>query len=127
MAEPSAMRLPGVMWHVTVTLHGQPLGQQPLQESLDRLAFAHGFGLAARYSDDTVELRYWDEGHDARVVADQGIAMWDEHRTELGLPNWVVVGIEVLDRQSFQRRWPPGSGAAELFEPGVRPMTRYAD
>jgi hypothetical protein len=116
------MRLPGVLWHVTITLHGKPQLSQRLAESLRSLAFAHGIGLSARYSTDTVELRYWDEGHDCRVVAGHGLDLWDEHRVSSELPNWVVVGVEVLDRQFFQRRWPPGSTDPELFTPGVAPM-----
>lgn len=122
MAEQSTMRLPGVMWHVTVTLHGQPQRPQPLRDALTRLSFAHGLGLSARFTPDTVELRYWDEGHDCRVVASQGLSLWDEHREDSQLPSWVVVGIEVLDRQSFQRRWAKGVSRPDLFQPGVEPL-----
>lgn len=122
MSEAAPVRLPGVLWHVTITLHGQPQQQDRLARSLKRLADAHGFDLAARYSEDTVELRYWDEGHDCRVVVGHALDLWDEHRPEARLPSWPVVGIEVLDRSSFHRRWPPGTAAAELFAPGVQPL-----
>lgn len=123
MAEEAApLRLPGVMWHVTLTLHGQPHKPAALQNALQELAFHHGFDLAARFSPDTVELRYWDEGHDCRVVVANALELWDEHRNDRELPAWPVVGVEVLDRPSFQRRWPTGE-TPELFRPGVEPLS----
>lgn len=122
MSDAAAVRLPGVLWHVTITLHGNPQDPASLARSLGQLADAHGFDLAARYTDDTVELRYWDEGSDARVVVGHALDLWDEHRPDAQLPAWPVVGVEVLDRSSFRRRWPPGTTPAELFAPGVRPL-----
>ena len=122
MSDPAALRLPGVMWHVTVTLHGPPMEPGQLSQRLAGMAVAHGLGMSARFLPDTVELRYWDEGHDCRRVAENGLDLWDEHREDLSLPSWAVVGLEVLDRTSFHRRWPPGSAQAELFTPGVKPL-----
>ena len=121
MAEGAApLRLPGVMWHVTLTFHGQPQRPEQLRSGLETLAFHHGFDLAARYSRDTVELRYWDEGQDCRSVVESALSLWDEHRKDSDLPAWPVVGVEVLDRPSFRRRWAPGD--AGLLEPGVREL-----
>ena len=122
----AAVRLPGVMWHVTLTLHGQPQEPESLAQRLQHLAFSHGVELAARYSEDTVEVRYWDEGQDCRVVVDHALDLWDAHREGADLPLWPVVGIEVLDRSSFRRRWPSGT-PAELLAPGVAPMPVAAD
>jgi hypothetical protein len=124
MSETPSVRLPGVLWHVTVTLHGQPLASGRLAQALGKMALAHGLGLSARFLPDTVELRYWDEGHDCRLVAEHGLNLWDVHREAAGLPSWPVVGLEVLDRTSFRRRWPPGSIEDDLFTPGVKPMPR---
>ncbi len=122
MAEQTAaLRLPGVMWHVTLTLHGQPQPPELLQKGLQELAFHHGFDLSARYSPDTVELRYWDEGQDCRSVVDHALALWDEHRQDRDLPSWPVVGVEVLDRPAFRRRWPEGADPS-LMQPGVHPL-----
>lgn len=124
MTEAAAVRLPGVLWHVTITLHGQPQDPGRLAAALGQLAEAHGFDVAARYTDDTVELRYWDEGQDCRVVVGHALDLWDEHRPDTELPAWPVVGVEVLDRPSFRRRWPPGTTSSELFAPGVRPLVQ---
>lgn len=116
--------VPGAMWHVTLTLTGSPVSSARLQDSLAQLAEFHPFGLSARYAIDVVELRYWDEGHDAASVARTAIEMWEKNRDEVRLPDWPVVGIEVLDRATFRRRWPSGSDPAELLKPGVRPFLR---
>ncbi|MFN8125575.1 MAG: hypothetical protein U0R64_03580 [Candidatus Nanopelagicales bacterium] len=117
----AAVRLPGVLWHVTVTLHGQPQRPDELADVLAELAFHHGFDLSVRYTPDTVELRYWDEGTDCRTVAAAALDLWDAHRADLSLPAWPVVGVEVLDRAAFRRRWPDGA-SSEVFTPGVRPL-----
>lgn len=124
--EAAALRLPGVMWHVTVTLHGNPQAPDHLQAALQELTFHHGVGLSARYTPDTVELRYWDEGQDCRVVVSNALDLWDVHRQDQDLPAWPVVGVEVLDRPSFRRRFPDGADA-DLMAPGVRPLSPPAE
>ncbi len=124
--EAVATRPPGDLWHVTVTVHGQPQTADRLQLGLQTMAFSHGVDLAARYSPDTVELRYWDEGSDCRTVVGHALALWDDYRTEVDLPAWPVVGVEVLDRTSFRRRFPQGADAA-LFAPGVHPRAPPAE
>lgn len=119
-----SLRLPGVLWHVTITLHGKPSPVRPLQDALTELALRHPFDLSVRFTSETAELRYWDEGHDCRCVVDKAVELWDEHRTELGLPTWPVVGVEVLDRPTFRRRWAPGHPQAHLLTPGVLPFPR---
>ena len=123
MSQPEPLTLPGVMWQVTLTLHGAPQQADLLAEQLQALEVAHGIGLSARYQPEMVELRYWDEGHDCRRVADNALNLWELHRAEIDLPNWVVVGVEILDRGTFQRRWPDGHPQAGLFTPGVAPLT----
>lgn len=124
MTQPANVRLPGVMWHVTITLHGHPHEPRSLAEALGKLAFTHGIDLSARYGPDLVELRYWDEGQDCRRVVGSALDLWDSYRDDVDLPAWPVVGVEVLDRPTFRRRWPPGSDDADLFAPGVRPLLR---
>ncbi len=119
--EAVATRPPGDLWHVTVTVHGQPQTADRLQLGLQTMAFSHGVDLAARYSPDTVELRYWDEGHDCRAVVGHALDLCDDHRQDSDLPAWPVVGVEVLDRPAFRRRWPDGT-ASPLLKPGVRPL-----
>jgi len=122
MPESAEVRLPGSLWHVTITLRGQPHDPAELALRLTDLAFAHGIGLSARYLPDTVELRYWDEGHDCRRVADNALGLWDAHRADIDLPPWAVVGLEVLDRHLFRRRFADAAGRQDVFTPGVGPM-----
>jgi hypothetical protein len=110
------------MWHVTITLNGEPVTPDRLMAGLDVLAMSHPFALAARFSPDTVELRYWDEGHDCAAVVKNALRLWDQHRSSANLPAWPVVGLEILDRTTFQRRWPKGGDPKRLLEPGVRPF-----
>lgn len=124
MSQPAGVRLPGVMWHVTLTLHGQPHEPGTLAAALEQLAFSHGIDLAARYAPDLVELRYWDEGQDCRGVVGGALSLWDAYRDEVDLPAWPVVGVEVLDRPTFRRRWPAGADSEGLFTPGVHPLSR---
>ncbi|MDP4013737.1 MAG: hypothetical protein U0990_10890 [Candidatus Nanopelagicales bacterium] len=119
-----SVRVPGVLWHVTVTLHGNPSPVRQLQDSLTELAFLHPFDMAVRFAGDTAELRYWDEGQDCRGVVERALALWDEHRADLGLPAWPVVGVEVLDRFTFRRRWTVDNPLAHLLAPGVLPFPR---
>lgn len=115
-----SVTLPGTMWHVTVTVNGEPTSESSLRSALVDVEFAHPFGLSARYAEDLVELRYWDEGSDCRTVSAAALRLWDEHRRESGLPAWPVVGLEVLDRPTFRRRWPAGSDTNQVLAPGVR-------
>ena len=117
-----SVTLPGTMWHVTVTVNGEPFSATALQAGLATVEFAHPFGLSARYAEDLVELRYWDEGSDCRAVTRAALNLWDEHRRDARLPAWPVVGLEVLDRPTFRRRWPAGSDKAQVLAPGVRPL-----
>ena len=121
MNEPS-LTVPGAMWHVTITLNGEPVTANRMTAGLAGLELGHPFALAARYSPDTVELRYWDEGHDCAAVVKNALRLWDQHRSAAKLPAWPVVGLEILDRTTFQRRWPRGSDPHGLLVPGVRPL-----
>ena len=118
----NSVTLPGTMWHVSITVNGDPVPTHGLKIGLANLDFAHPFGLSARYAEDLVELRYWDEGSDCSTVSAAGLRLWDEHRASAGLPAWAIVGLEVLDRPTFRRRWPKGSDAGQLLSPGIRPL-----
>lgn len=118
----SALAVPGSLWHVTLTVTGEPGSADGLRSGLSMLELMHPFGLSARYSADTVELRYWDEGQECRSVALSAMSLWDDHRSSAGLPSWPVVGLEVLNRPTFQLRWPAGSDAKKRMAPGVRPL-----
>jgi hypothetical protein len=91
-------------WHVTLTVAGAPVGEDSVAAGLERLSHAHPFLLSGRYACDRAEVRYWEEGPDAPSVVAMALGLWREHTDDCGLPHWRVVGVEVLDRETFHRR-----------------------
>lgn len=91
-------------WHVTLTLAGTPVPEPDIRFGLERLSHDHPFLLSGRYGVDRAEVRYWEEGPDAATVVGLALALWEEHRQTSDLPDWRVVGVEVLDRETFHRR-----------------------
>ncbi len=92
------------LWHVTVTVAGDP---QPLTATHDALRALHGehpFIHSIQYDEDRVELQYWEEGEEVVDAASLALRLWNEHRGSAGLPPWKVVGLEVVERQTFQTR-----------------------
>ncbi len=112
----------GSLWHVTLTLSALTEVAENLRDELERLVIAHGVGLSVRYQEQTLELRYWDEGSDCRRVTHNTLKLWESYQNDLGLPAWNVVGLEVLSHETFQRRKSEGGRQAELFSPGVAPL-----
>jgi hypothetical protein len=105
-----------LLWHVTLTVSGDHTDVSRLRAGLDRLTQERPFFLLARYACDRAELRYWEEARDLDDAAALALRLWGEHRTTAGLPPWHVVGLEVIDRDTFQRR-AGGRGAAEPLAP----------
>lgn len=97
-------RSPGPMWHVTLTVAGDPVDLGVIRHGLERLAHERPFLLTGRYGHDRAEVRYWDEGESAHTVTGLALRLWEEHRETAGLPLWAVVGVEVLDRETWHRR-----------------------
>ena len=64
-------------WHVTLTVAGEPVADAEIRVGLERLSHEHPFLLSGR---------------------------WDDHRASAMLPDWHVVGIEVVDRDTFHTR-----------------------
>ncbi len=96
----SAVRL----WHVTVTVSGDP---QPLTATQDALRALHGehpFIHSIRYDEDRVELQYWEEAEEMVDAASLALRLWNEHRSSADLPPWRVMGLEVVERETFQAR-----------------------
>lgn len=92
------------LWHVTITVSGDPTDASRLRAGLVRLTQERPFFLLARYACDRAELRYWEEARDLDDAAALALRLWGEHRSTSGLPPWHVVGLEVIDRDTFQRR-----------------------
>lgn len=111
------------VWFVTVTVAGDPVTDTAIRGGLERLAHEHPFLLSGRYAADRAEVRYWEEAPDARTVIDLALGLWAEHRGTAGLPNWEVVGVEVIDRETFHRRGRHvGGGPGLIAAGGVTPL-----
>lgn len=114
---------PTSLWFVTVTVAGSPVPPQEIRTGLERLSHEHPFLLSGRYAHDRAEVRYWEEAPDAQSVVDLAIDLWREHRQTAGLPDWQVVGVEVIDRETFHRRGRHvGQGPGLIAAGGVTPL-----
>lgn len=105
---------PPAMWHVTVTVAGDPVATDTIKSALERLSDEHPFLLAGRFAVDRAEVRYWEEADDADTAVRLALRLWNEHLDSAGLPDWKVVGVEVIDRETFHRR-----GQWTLGRPGL--------
>ncbi len=92
------------LWHVTLTVSGDPVPGPLLRAALERLVEERPFMLAVRYAEDRAELRYWDEAEDVDDAAALALRIWGDHRASCGLPPWRVVGVEVIDRDTVHAR-----------------------
>lgn len=94
------------MWHVTVTVSGEPTSAEQVRQALERLNIEHPFLLEARYSGERAEIRYWEEAVDVDTAARAASAMWADNTTSAELPAWDVVALQVLDRATYLSREP---------------------
>jgi len=101
---PPELPLDRRMWHVTLTVMGQPIDAGDARSALERLAERHQFLLSAKYSARRAEVRYWDEGPDLRSAAARALLMWSDYGELAALPPWDVVGLEVVDEETFRAR-----------------------
>ncbi len=101
---PSPPAIPRDMWHVTLTVAGAAVDGEVIKAALERLSDEHPFLLSGRYTFDRAEVRYWEEAPDVTTALRMAAQLWDEHRGSADLPAWRVVGVEVVDRDTFHRR-----------------------
>jgi len=92
------------MWHVTLTVGGVPKAADDVRSALDRLVAEQPFLLSARYASDRAELDYWEEAQGCEDAAALALRLWGEHRASADLPPWHVLGLEVVERETFSRR-----------------------
>lgn len=99
----SEMSLPDstTMWHVTLTVGGSHVERQLVRAALDRLSSERPFLISLRYSGERAELRYWEQADCLDDAAALALRLWGEHRASADLPPWQVVGLEVLNRETF--------------------------
>lgn len=110
------------LWHVTLSVAG-PLTPLPeLRRGLEQLANDHPFLLTSRYAPDHAEIRYWEEARDVHDAAALALRLWGEHRSTAGLPPWETVGLEVIDRATYQQRLASGHAPAPAVPAGVHPF-----
>jgi hypothetical protein len=110
------------LWHVTLTVGGEPVETSVLRAALERLSEERPFLLSGRYGDERAELRYWEEAPDCADATAMALRLWSEHRESANLPDWHVRGIEVVDRQVFQRRAGETGGTLVTPAGGWRPF-----
>ena len=111
------------LWHVTLVVGGDSAPVEDVQAGLERLAHERPFLLSARYSADRVQLQYWEEAACLDDAAALALRLWGEHRQSAGLPAWGVVGLEVLERETFHWRVrQPAAPPALAPAGGIRPF-----
>lgn len=110
------------MWHVTLTVVGEPHEPEAVRAALERLTHERPFLLSARFAPDRAEIRYWEEAKVLEDAAALALRLWGEHRRTADLPPWRVAGLEVVDRATFQRRAMDSPAPALVPAGGVRPF-----
>ncbi|HEU4490147.1 MAG TPA: hypothetical protein VFR74_04685 [Jiangellales bacterium] len=112
--------VPAALWHVTLSVAGVRLPCAEVRAALERLAHERPFLHAGRYATDRAEVRYWEEAPTLLDAATLALRLWPEHRGSALLPDWQVVGLEVLDRDTYHHlndesgRWPMLAGASQI-------------
>lgn len=92
------------LWHVTVTVAGAPMEPLIVRGALQRLNEQRPFLSGLRFGSDRAEISYWDEGETLVDVGSLGLRLWNEYRESANLPQWEVVGLEVVEREVWAER-----------------------
>ena len=101
---------PRRLWHITLSVSGAEAPLKEVRRGLEQLAHDHPFLLTSRYADDHAEIRYWEEARDLHDAAAVALRLWGEHRSTAKLPPWEIVGLEVIDRETYHQRLAEGYG-----------------
>ncbi|MFC8915762.1 hypothetical protein E2C00_06945 [Streptomyces sp. WAC05374] len=109
------------LWHITLSVSGQEAPLKDVRRALEQLAHDHPFLLTSRYAVDHAEIRYWEEARDLHDAAAVALRLWGEHRQSAGLPPWEIVGLEVIDRETYHLRIAEGYGPPPAAPVGVHP------
>ncbi|THC54288.1 hypothetical protein [Streptomyces sp. A1499] len=110
------------LWHVTLSVSGARAPLQEVRRGLEQLAHDHPFLLTSRYAPDHAEIRYWEEARDLHDAAAVALRLWGEHRQTARLPPWEIVGLEVIDRDTYHQRVAEGCGPLPATPVGVHPF-----
>nr|WP_107409516.1 hypothetical protein [Mangrovactinospora gilvigrisea] len=101
---------PERMWHVTLSMAGDPVPVTQLRRALETLVNEHPPLMTGRYAADRAEIRYWEEAAELQDAAALALRLWGEYRSRAGLPAWRTVGLEVVDRHTYRQRVEEGRG-----------------
>ncbi|KOG91190.1 hypothetical protein [Streptomyces varsoviensis] len=110
------------LWHITLSVSGAESPLAEVRRGLEQLAHDHPFLLTSRYADDHAEIRYWEEARDLHDAAAVALRLWGEHRSTARLPPWEIVGLEVIDRETYHQRIAEGYGPPPASPVGVHPF-----
>ncbi|HEY9440697.1 MAG TPA: hypothetical protein VIS29_19065 [Streptomyces sp.] len=114
-------RTPSRLWHITLSVSGGEIPLTEVRRGLEQLAHDHPFLLTSRYANDHAEVRYWEEARDLHDAAAVALRLWGEHRSTARLPPWEIVGLEVIDRETYHQRVAEGYGPPPAAPVGVHP------
>jgi hypothetical protein len=92
------------LWHVTLTVGGNPMEPLVVRNALRRLSDQRPFLHSMKYDGARAEIQYWEEGETLLDASSLALRVWNEYRDSAGLPRWEVVGLEVIERSVFQGR-----------------------
>ncbi|MFB7862456.1 MULTISPECIES: hypothetical protein [unclassified Streptomyces] len=109
------------LWHITLSVSGAEAPLTEVRRGLEQLAHDHPFLLTSRYANDHAEIRYWEEARDLHDAAAVALRLWGEHRQTAKLPPWEIVGLEVIDRETYHQRIAEGYGPPPAAPVGVHP------
>ncbi|GGV93343.1 hypothetical protein GCM10010230_03910 [Streptomyces narbonensis] len=109
------------LWHITLSVSGAESPLKEVRRGLEQLAHDHPFLLTSRYANDHAEIRYWEEARDLHDAAAVALRLWGEHRQTAKLPPWEIVGLEVIDRETYHQRIAEGYGPPPAAPVGVHP------
>jgi hypothetical protein len=110
------------LWHVTLSVAGPAAPPGEVRRGLERLAHDPPILLTSRYARDHAEIRYWEEARDLHDAAAVALRLWGEHRRTAQLPPWEIVGLEVVDRETYHQRLAEGYGPPPAVPVGVHPF-----
>ncbi|MFI1968130.1 hypothetical protein BLA24_20965 [Streptomyces cinnamoneus] len=110
------------LWHITLSVSGAEAPLKEVRRGLEQLAHDHPFLLTSRYANDHAEIRYWEEARDLHDAAAVALRLWGEHRSTAQLPPWEIVGLEVIDRETYHQRIAEGYGPLPASPVGVHPF-----
>ena len=91
-------------WYVVLTLSGAPVEPLIARGAMTRLGAERPFLDSLEVGSDLAEIRFWDEGESMLDVASLAMRLWNEHRDSANLPDWEVVGLEIVEKSLRERR-----------------------